>query len=45
VGAGGTSVFVFTPIQPGRATIRFVYRRSWENIAADTRAYRVEISP
>lgn len=45
VGAGGTSVFVFTPVQPGKTTIRFVYRRSWENIAADTRAYRVEISP
>jgi predicted secreted protein len=43
VGAGGTFVFVFTPIKPGKTTIRFVYKRSWENIVADTRAFRVEI--
>ena len=43
VGSGGTSVFVFTPIKPGKTTIRFVYKRSWENIVADTRAFRVEI--
>ena len=45
VGAGGTSVFVFTPLQPGKTTIRFVYKRSWENIVADTRAYHVQITP
>jgi predicted secreted protein len=44
VGAGGTSVFVFTPIKPGKSTIYFVYKRSWENIVADTRAFHVEIS-
>jgi predicted secreted protein len=44
VGRGGTSVFVFTPIKPGKSTIRFVYKRSWENIVADTRAFHVEIS-
>ncbi|MEI8003630.1 MAG: protease inhibitor I42 family protein [Methanothrix sp.] len=44
VGAGGTSVFVFTPIKPGKSTIYFVYKRSWENIVADTRDFRVEIS-
>jgi len=44
VGAGGTSVFVFTPVQPGKTTIRFVYKRSWENIVADTRAYHVQIT-
>jgi len=44
VGAGGTSVFVFLPIKPGKSTIYFVYKRSWENIVADTRAFHVEIS-
>jgi predicted secreted protein len=44
VGAGGTSSFVFLPIKPGKSTIYFVYKRSWENIAADTRAFHVEIS-
>ena len=44
VGAGGTSVFVFTPIKPGKSTIYFVYKRSWENIVADTRAFHVDIS-
>jgi predicted secreted protein len=44
VGAGGTSVFVFLPVKPGKSTIYFVYKRSWENIVADTRAFHVEIS-
>ena len=44
VGAGGTSVFVFTPIKPGKSTIYFVYKRSWENIVADTRSFHVEIT-
>ncbi len=44
VGAGGTSVFVFLPIKPGKSTIYFVYKRSWENIVAETRAFHVEIS-
>ncbi|MDD4162320.1 MAG: protease inhibitor I42 family protein [Methanothrix sp.] len=44
VGAGGTSVFVFTPLMPGKTTIYFVYKRSWENIVADTRSFHVEIT-
>lgn len=44
LGAGGTFAFVFTPIKPGKGTIYFVYKRSWENIAADTRSFHVEIS-
>lgn len=44
MGAGGTSVFVFTPIGAGKTTIYFVYKRSWENIAADTRSFHVEIA-
>ena len=43
LGAGGTSVFVFTPLHMGKTTIRFVYKRPWENIVADTRAFYVEI--
>jgi len=42
-GAGGTSVFVFTPLRIGKTTIRLVYKRPWENIVADTRAFYVEI--
>ena len=44
VGAGGSSVFVFTPLMPGKTTIYFVYKRSWENIVAGTRAFHVEIT-
>jgi predicted secreted protein len=44
LGSGGTSVFVFTPLQPGKTTIYFVYKRSWENIVADTRAFLIDIS-
>ncbi len=43
-GAGGTSVFVFKPLKPGKTTIYFVYKRSWENIVADTRAFYVDIT-
>ena len=43
LGAGGTSVFAFTPLLKGKTTIRFVYKRPWENIVADTRAFYVEI--
>lgn len=44
LGVGGTSVFVFTPLRSGKTTIRFVYKRSWENIVADTRAFYVDIT-
>ncbi len=44
LGSGGTSVFVFTPLKPGKTTIYFVYKRSWENIVADTRSFLVDIS-
>lgn len=43
IGEGGRSVFVFTPLRPGKTTIYFVYKRSWENIVADTRTIHVEI--
>jgi predicted secreted protein len=44
LGAGGTSVFVFTPLLSGKTTIRFVYKRSWENIVADARTFYVDIT-
>jgi predicted secreted protein len=44
LGSGGTSVFVFKPLKPGKTTIYFVYKRSWENIVADTRSFLVDIS-
>ncbi|HPS92808.1 MAG TPA: protease inhibitor I42 family protein [Methanothrix sp.] len=44
VGVGGSSVFVFLPLKPGKSTIYFVYKRPWENIAADTRVFHVETS-
>ena len=44
LGAGGTFVFAFTPLLKGKTTIRFVYKRPWENIVADTRAFHVEIT-
>lgn len=45
LGARGNSIFLFTPLSPGRTTIYFVYKRSWENIVADTRSYQVDIYP
>ena len=44
LGAGGTFVFAFTPLRIGKTTISFVYKRPWENIVADTRAFYVEIT-
>ncbi len=44
LGARGSSIYLFQPLRPGRTTIYFVYKRSWENIVADERAFRVDIS-
>ena len=44
LGAKGTSVYIFEPLLPGKSTIYFVYKRSWENIVADTKSFAVEIS-
>lgn len=43
LGARGTSVYVFEPLRSGRTTIYFVYKRSWENIVADTKSFQVNI--
>jgi predicted secreted protein len=44
IGAGGREIFTFTPIRSGEARISMVYRRPWENIAADVRSFQVIIS-
>lgn len=44
LGAKGSSIYLFEPLRPGRTTIYFVYKRSWENIVADKRAFQVDIS-
>lgn len=44
LGARGSSLYIFSPLSPGRSTIYFVYKRSWENIVADARTFRVDIS-
>lgn len=45
VGAGGESVFVFKPLRTGKTTISLVYKRPWENIAADVKTIHVDIAP
>jgi len=45
VGAGGEYVFVFKPLRPGKTTISLVYKRAWENIAADVKTIHVDIAP
>jgi predicted secreted protein len=44
IGSGGQQVFAFTPIHVGKTTISAVYKRSWENIAADERTFEIIIS-
>jgi len=44
IGSGGQQVFAFTPIHVGKTTVSAVYKRSWENIAADERTFEIIIS-
>ena len=44
VGSGGQQVFAFTPIHVGKTTVSAVYKRPWENIAADERTFDIIIS-
>lgn len=44
LGSGGTAIFVFSPLRPGKTTISLVYRRSWDNIVADARVFLVDIA-
>ncbi len=42
LGVDGESVFIFKPLRPGKSTISLVYKRTWENIAADVRTIHVD---
>jgi predicted secreted protein len=44
IGSGGQQIFAFTPIHVGKTTVSAVYKRPWENIAADERAFVIIIS-
>lgn len=44
IGSGGQQVFTFIPIHIGKTTVSAVYKRPWENIAADERAFSIIIS-
>jgi inhibitor of cysteine peptidase len=44
IGGGGRETFTFTPQRSGETRISMVYRRPWENIAADLRSFQVLIS-
>jgi predicted secreted protein len=44
IGGGGKETFTFTPLRSGETRISMVYRRPWENIAADVRSFQVLIS-
>jgi inhibitor of cysteine peptidase len=44
IGSGGQQVFTFTPVNIGKTTLSAVYKRPWENIAADERTFSVIIS-
>ena len=41
IGGSGQQVFVFTPIQEGETEISAVYKRPWEEIAAEERTFQV----
>lgn len=44
IGSGGQQFFTFTPIHLGKTTVSAVYKRPWENIAADERTFSIIIS-
>ena len=41
VGGSGQQIFVFTPIQEGQTEISAVYKRPWEEGAAEERTFQV----
>lgn len=47
VGVGGAASWRYRALRPGRATLTFAYRRSWEQAVApvDTRTFRVTVAP
>jgi predicted secreted protein len=44
IGSGGQQVFTFNPIHVGKTTVSAVYKRPWENIAADERTFDIIVS-
>jgi inhibitor of cysteine peptidase len=44
VGAGGQQVFTFSPIKSGETLVKMVYKRPWEQDAAETRLFIVTIN-
>jgi len=45
IGAGGQQIFSFTPIKEGQTIISAVYRRPWEETAAEERMLLIIILP
>ena len=45
VGVGGVTIFTFRPIRSGETSINFRYKRPWEQEVAETKTFRILISP
>ena len=45
MGSGGRQIFSFTPIREGQTIVSAVYKRSWEEAAADNRMFLIIIQP
>ena len=45
VGVGGVTIFTFRPIRNGETSINFRYKRPWEKEVAETKTFRIIISP
>ncbi len=43
IGAGGQQIFSFTPIEPGQTMISAIYKRPWEETAAEERIFLIII--
>jgi predicted secreted protein len=43
IGAGGQQIFRFTPIEPGQTIISAIYKRPWEETAAEERIFLIII--
>jgi len=45
VGVGGVTTFTFRPIRKGETSINFRNKRPWEKEVAETKTFRIIISP
>ncbi len=45
VGVGGVTTFTFRAVRSGETSINFRYKRPWEKEVAETRTFRIMISP